>query len=431
MGFVNIDPFASSSLFGSTKSSFLAGQIKTPSISLTEIVDGQKELGSKKPGNIGREQSVYKYPQKLAEIPELMNFVSFEIYETGGGGLDSNKDSSLGSISSGLTPLVAVAPGVIAKATQLGKAAGGLLDVGSASMSALTGVVQTGTVGAFGALITSGAGKSMATNLYNSPSMGKLQGDSGVGWTQEITSIGLANKKVDKAIYLYLPGSVDLSYVQSYSDSDDMSGAQALVDIPKTTTNAIKAVGGGAADQGLFEMGAEYAEKMARGLSNTISDLASKATATLGLDKVNLKQYRALQTRQIPNPMLLSLFQNTSRRTFSLGYEFYPTSEKELDEVYNIIETFKKYSASKRSEKGRMLDFPAEFKLTFYYGTVENRYIPRLGRCALTSIKVKYGDKPFTTFKPNLKGAPPTKILMDLDFTELTIITQEEIEMGY
>lgn len=423
-------PLGDAFSFGVSKSTNLAYQIKSGE-SLAELLSGQKEIPNKKPGEFSRPQSVYRYPHNLAEVPELMNFISFEIYETGGSGLDSNKESSLGALAIASTPLAALGPGLLLKAGQIGAAVGGIVDTGQAAMAAITGVVESGAAGALGTMVSSGVGKSIATNLYNSPSAGKLQGNSGVGWTQEKTNLGIANKKVDKVVYLYLPGSVDLTYGQSYSDSDDMVGAQALMDVPKTTTNAIKTVAGGAADQGLIEMGAEYAEKMARGLSNTISDLASKATESLGLEKVNLKQYRELQTRQIPNPMILSLFQNTSRRTFSLGYEFYPTNEKELEEVYNIIETFKKYSHSKRSGQGRMLDFPAEFKLTFYYGNVENRYIPRLGRCALTSLKVKYGDKPFTTFRPNLKGAPPTKIVMDLDFNELTILTQEEIEMGY
>ena len=144
------------------------------------------------------------------------------------------------------------------------------------------------------------------------------------------------------------------------------------------------------------------------------------------------KLIHQLKTMLICKVMILSLFQNTSRRTFTLGYEFYPTSERETEDVYNIIETFKKYSHPKRStDAGRMLDYPAEFKLTFFYGPNENRYIPRLARCALTKVQLNYGEKPFTTFRPNSKGAAPTKIKMDLDFTELNILTQAEIERGY
>jgi hypothetical protein len=179
-------------------------------------------------------------------------------------------------------------------------------------------------------------------------------------------------------------------------------------------------------------LGKELADKMGRGLSPKVSEPLSKATESLGLEKVNAKQYYEALTRQVPNPMILSLFQSTNRRTFKLGYEFYPTSEREMEEVYVIVETFKKYSHPKRStDAGRMLDYPAEFKLTFYYGNNENRYLPRLSRCALTSVDLNYGEKPFNTFRPNSKGAPPTKIKMELNFTELNILTQAEIEKGY
>jgi len=211
-----------------------------------------------------------------------------------------------------------------------------------------------------------------------------------------------------------------------------MSGVQAFGDMAKTTSNSVKSVVEGTSDAGLNQLGTELAQRMAMGLSPKVSEAATQATESLGLGKANLQQYYQAQVRQVPNPMILSLFQNTQRRTFKLNFEFYPTSRRETEEVYSIIETFKKYSHPKRSsDAGRMLDFPAEFKLTFYYGAYENRYVPRLARCALTGIELSYGEKPFTTFTPNGKGAAPTKLKMDLSFTELNILTQTEIERGY
>lgn len=403
--------------------------------SLEEMTEGVgKDFAYTKPGEASRDKEILMYPQGLGETPEFMNFISFEIYESGGTSMDSNKESFLSSVvgGSGLATITAglQVPAVGQNAT--GFLSGIAKSVGGDKLASIAGKLDAGTFGAAGAMITSGMATDIGMNLYNSKGIGKLENDAGVGWTQEKTGLGLANKKVNKTIYLYLPGGMGINYAQTYQDSDDMSGAQAVADLIKTTGNTVKSVLEGTSDAGLDQLGSELAKNMAQGLSSKVSDMVSKATEAMGLQKVNLKQYYQALNRQLPNPMILSLFQSTSRRTFSLEYEFIPTSQRELEEVYNIIETFKKYSHPKRSsDAGRMLDYPAEFKLTFYYGTNENKYIPRLSRCALTKVGLTYGDKPFNTFRPNEKGAAPTKIKMTLDFNELNILTQEEIERGY
>ena len=422
--------------FTSKRSDELAAQVKSDE-SLEEMLASiGVDFKYKKPGQASAQKQVLMYPNGLGERPEYMNFISFEIFETGGSGLESNKESFLGSIGGSnlalATGIGALSPQLATKLTGVAKSIGGFSDIRTAAQSAFGEVTNTGVAGAGIAMLTSGMGTGIVSNLVNSEGIGQLNNDAGIGWTQEKTNLAIANKKVNKTIYLYLPGSVNLSYSQSYNDSDDMSGARAFSDVAKTTGNSVKSILEGTSDAGLDQLGSELAQKMARGLSPKVSEAATKATESLGLEKVNLKQYYEALSRQVPNPMILSLFQNTSRRTFTLGYEFYPTSERETEDVYNIIETFKKYSHPKRStDAGRMLDYPAEFKLTFYYGPNENRYIPRLARCALTKVQLNYGEKPFSTFRPNSKGAAPTKIKMDLDFTELNILTQAEIERGY
>lgn len=448
MGGSYANDFSSGAGFSESKrSDELAGQVDA-SPSLRDMMNDTFGIDiNKKPGQASSNKQVLMYPQGLGTVPEYMNFVSFEIFESGGESISSNKESflssiggsnqsvttGLGDISSSISTklsgiggaLNGISPGITDKLGSLGNSASlfsGLLNNTSSSLPLGSGL----------SMITSGMGKGIVSNLANSQGIGKLNNDAGIGWTQEKTGLTIANKKIDKTIYLYLPGSINLAYSQSYNDSENMAGTQGIADIAKTTGNSVKSILEGTSDVGLDQLGSELAQVMARGLSPKVSEVASKATESLGLEKVNLKQYYEAQTRQVPNPMILSLFQNTSRRTFTLGYEFYPTSEREMEEVYAIIETFKKYSHPKRSsDAGRMLDYPAEFKLTFYYGPNENRYIPRLARCALTKVQLNYGEKPFSTFRPNSKGAAPTKIKMDLDFTELNILTQEEIDRGY
>lgn len=389
----------------------------------------------KKPGQANANSKILMYPRGLGERPEYMNYIGFEIFETGGSGLDSNKESFLSNLSGSnqavATALGALTPQIISKLEGIGNAIGNMANLKDA-VTASADISQTGPLGAGIALVTSGIASKSITNLANAQGIGKLNNDEGIGWTQEKTGLGIANKKVDKSIWLYLPGSVNIGYSQNYNESDDMAGTQGMADITKTATSSIKSLLDGTKDAGMDQLGTELAQRMGIGLAPQVSNVLSKGMEAIGMGKVNVEQYYQSLVRQVPNPMILSLFKNTSRRSFKLGYEFYPTSEREMEEVYSIIETFKKYSHPKRSgNAGRLLDYPAEFKLTFYYGTNENRYIPRLARCALTAVDLNYGEKPFNVFRPNTKGAPPTKIKMDLSFTELNILTQEEIDRGF
>ena len=137
--------------------------------------------------------------------------------------------------------------------------------------------------------------------------------------------------------------------------------------------------------------------------------------------------------RAVPNPMILQLFKSVNRREFSFSYEFVPVNEREALMVYNIIRTFKKYSHPKRALQGRYLEFPAEFRITFMQGTGENLYLPRIARCVLKEVSVKYGTETYASFAPiaGRDGSPPVRIEMTLTFSEVEILTQERIDQGY
>jgi hypothetical protein len=92
------------------------------------------------------------------------------------------------------------------------------------------------------------------------------------------------------------------------------------------------------------------------------------------------------------------------------------------------MHTLKYYSHPKRSEgSGRFLDYPAEFQISFVMPNGKlNEYLPIIHKCVLTHIKVKYGeDTVFSTIDVENGGAPPTRIEMELTFSELEILTRE------
>jgi len=147
----------------------------------------------------------------------------------------------------------------------------------------------------------------------------------------------------------------------------------------------------------------------------------------------------------VVNPRLEKLFKQKDFRNFSFSWEFYPRNQTEVQSIRDIIETFryhahpardKQLAVEKESNVQIILRVPAEFEVRFLSsnpnmnqaGFVENEYLPRIGRCSLTSISVDYTPNSlFSTFVDN----SPTAITMTLNFTEMGILTRETVDKGY
>jgi hypothetical protein len=99
------------------------------------------------------------------------------------------------------------------------------------------------------------------------------------------------------------------------------------------------------------------------------------------------------------------------------------------------VNILKFFAHPKRSEgEGRFLDYPAEFQIYFLQGDGKNNaYMPYIFKCALKDIKVSYGEETvFSTFESDDFGASPTKMKLDLTFSELEILTRDRfgIDVG-
>jgi hypothetical protein len=174
-------------------------------------------------------------------------------------------------------------------------------------------------------------------------------------------------------------------------------------------------------------------KQMAMGVVKELGEKLDEIGDNMGLEgKTNLEALvQAGQNRKARNPFVLQLFESVDRRNFEYNFEFIPKSKKEVNEIYAIIRTLKRYSLPSRALGGRFLDFPAEFRLTYVNTDKENLYLYRIARCALVGIDVDYGTNPFTTFKPDEGGAAPTQIKLSLKFNELEILTQERVDQGF
>lgn len=179
---------------------------------------------------------------------------------------------------------------------------------------------------------------------------------------------------------------------------------------------------------------------------------AQAALAHYG-DRVGVGGERQLTQGTVLNPKLEKMFKQKDFRSFNFSWEMYPKSEEETEIIRDIIETFRYHAhpstqdqltgdaSGEQSKTEVMLRVPAEFEIRFLstnprskfedsvpVGFVENPYIPKIGRCVCTSISVDYTPQSlFSTFINNA----PVGVIFNLSFSEVGLITRDEIDKGF
>lgn len=256
------------------------------------------------------------------------------------------------------------------------------------------------------------------------------------GFVQEALGIGETLKRANKSIFLYMPGGVNSKYGAKYTEKDFTTIGQVSSAVSGGIKNLVSMATQGHLDKSTIMAADALGKQMAMGtvkeLGEKITEAAEKMGFEKGANEGNLAELvEAGQHRKAKNPFILQLFESVERRTFEYNFTFAPRSQEEVEEIYAIIRTFKRYALPARALGGRFLDFPAEFRITYVNTDKENLYLNRIARCALTDIEISYGTNPFTTFRPDDAGAAPTQITMKLSFNELEILTQERIDQGF
>lgn len=179
----------------------------------------------------------------------------------------------------------------------------------------------------------------------------------------------------------------------------------------------------------------------------------AQALATKVADTKGLGDAVSAFTGTVVNPRLEKIFQEKGIRNFNFSWEFFPRSEEEVEQVKNIIDTFRYHShpaisasssdmkadasaEQKQAHSKMMLRVPAEYEVRFLssnaspdtIGYEENEYIPKIGRFVIENIQVEYTPHGgFSTFVNNA----PTAVKITLTANEVTQLTREHVEAGY
>ena len=137
-----------------------------------------------------------------------------------------------------------------------------------------------------------------------------------------------------------------------------------------------------------------------------------------------------LASGKVANPYKEQLFNSIGFRQFAFAYKFAPRNSNEYENVKQIIQLFKYHMHPENDPTGLFLEYPSEFDIKYMYRGDENKELSRISTCALTDIKITYGNQDaFTTVK-DMKGAP-AEINIELAFTELETLTNDRIADGY
>ena len=218
-------------------------------------------------------------------------------------------------------------------------------------------------------------------------------------------------RRTKDTIALYMPDSLRFSYGQSYRPLELGSGSLA-------TAAAFASSG--------------YETIKNNDTSNMapfgVNYLAQRSGQPI------LRALAAAGTGLVSNPMLELIYSSPKFRSFSFNFMLYPRSEKEAQQVQNILDTLRFHSAPeiKNNTGGFFLIPPSEFDISFMYNGRPNPNIDKVSTCVLTNISVDYAPKGFHAYEVGGENdaklgrtGMPVGIGLSLTFMETQILTKE------
>ena len=229
-------------------------------------------------------------------------------------------------------------------------------------------------------------------------------------------------KRMNTAIAMFMPASVNTSYGANYTDTE----------IGMVTEGAIQAYekfAQGNMSGGIDEIGA-LSDELADGLSllalNTIGALPGFA---------GVREASEMRNGVILSDRLELAFKGIDKRKFEYSFKMIPKSQREAEEIRNIIFAFKSAMMPEfqgGNLSGRKLIVPNTFDIEYMWNGAENQFINRVSECVLTNMTVSYGGDRYKTHEGiDGDGAPPIETTISLSFSELELITREKVHQGF
>ena len=118
------------------------------------------------------------------------------------------------------------------------------------------------------------------------------------------------------------------------------------------------------------------------------------------------------------------LYGGPAFRQFSFSFSLKPLSHDEQQVIQKIVAEFQLGAAPQEGtgKLYRLYSLPLVYEIKFYHREGENHALPKIGKCALQNIGVKYGGDRFQTFTGT---HAPVQTDLTLQFLELEIVTKD------
>ncbi len=225
--------------------------------------------------------------------------------------------------------------------------------------------------------------------------------------------------RLDTAIQMYMPPSIQVSYAANYTDSEIGILGEAGIDFFNKVTGP---------------------GSLARNALDGLDEVAKKSAGDLGVSAM-LKSadvfapgaraaYEIGQGQIIADRLELA-FKGIAKRKFQYVFKMMPRNEREAQEIKQICQAFKvnmlpEFAGGDR--QGRRMVVPNTFNIHYMYLGSQNQYLDPISECVLTNMSVSYGGDRFRAFDPDSSGnPPPVETQIQLDFSELELITKERV----
>lgn len=129
-------------------------------------------------------------------------------------------------------------------------------------------------------------------------------------------------------------------------------------------------------------------------------------------------------TGQLINPYLTMVFRGVDFRKFSFQFKFSPFQPSDATTIFNITQSFRKNSLPTHSSQNAFLGYPSECEIQYLWQGKPNPWLNQFKRSVCTKVDVNYtGQGVFAAMRDGF----PSSIVMNVEFTELDIVTADDI----
>jgi hypothetical protein len=215
------------------------------------------------------------------------------------------------------------------------------------------------------------------------------------------------------SIYLPMPGSVAFSDGGSYGTIElgDIAGAGGLDAITSLM-------------EGNFGAATTMATSAAK---QQINSLKPRVQAMLisklpGIDK----ETAMFAQKKIKAPNQNTTFTGNNLREFTFSFKLIANSARDTEAISNIHRTFRRYTYAGSSDNAPnvVLDYPPLWKIQFLQGDKENRFMPKIFSCYLTTLACTFNGEA-NIFR--IDGSP-FDVSFSVTFKETRVLTRNDID---